>query len=516
MSLRGAVRREASPRVRVAPKAVRTDGEDASWFSAQYGLTLDGWQDDCLYDWMGRDRAGKWAAATCGLAVARQNGKNGVIEVRELFGMVELGEKFLHTAHEVKTARKAFKRLKWFFGESAGDPGARFPELNALVVEVRNTNGQEAIVLANGGSVEFVARSRGSGRGFTVDVLVLDEAQDLTDEELEALLPTISAAPLGNPQVILTGTPPDPEKNQTGEVFARVRKEGEQNLDKHLAWTDFGVPDGPLPDVNDRESWFTTNPALGGRLQVREVERELKLMSPEGFARERLGWWGLGHVEQVEALVSPRRWRDLTDPTAVMSKVRAFSVEITPDRKSAGIVAAGPVDEARTAVEVLPWCSDLEAPQPSGVAWLLGRCQELNASHGPAPWIIDAGGPAGSLIAPLQQAGVQVVIIGLKEVTAATSAFVDAVSAGAIVHGPQDELDNAVKGAVKRPLGDGGFAISRKKSPVPVTELIAVTFAYWYAATNRAPEVWSIREMVEQLKKEQAEAANDVKGPTGA
>jgi hypothetical protein len=32
--------------------------------------------------------------------------------------------------------------------------------------------------------VEFIARSKGSGRGFTVDVLVCDEAQDLADEEL--------------------------------------------------------------------------------------------------------------------------------------------------------------------------------------------------------------------------------------------------------------------------------------------------------------------------------------------
>jgi hypothetical protein len=62
--------------------------------------------------------------------------------------------------------------------------------------------------MGNGGSIEFIARSSGSGRGFTVDVLVCDEDQDLTDEELAALLPTISAAPSGNPMVILTGTPP--------------------------------------------------------------------------------------------------------------------------------------------------------------------------------------------------------------------------------------------------------------------------------------------------------------------
>ncbi|NKU63881.1 hypothetical protein GS891_12230 [Rhodococcus hoagii] len=79
-------------------------------------------------------------------------------------------------------ARKAFKRLQHFFGSEKNDPDAKFPELNALVEEIRSTNGQEAIVLKNGGSIEFVARSKGSARGFTIDVVVMDEAQELADE----------------------------------------------------------------------------------------------------------------------------------------------------------------------------------------------------------------------------------------------------------------------------------------------------------------------------------------------
>ena len=137
--------------------------------------------------------------------------------------MVGRGEKILHTAHEVKTARKAFKRLQHFFGTQVNDPGAKFPELNALVAEVRNVNGQEAIFLTNGGSVEVVARSKNSGRGFTVDVLVMDEAQEMSDDDLEALMPTTSAAPLRDPQWIFTGTPPGPRAN--GAVFTRVRSD---------------------------------------------------------------------------------------------------------------------------------------------------------------------------------------------------------------------------------------------------------------------------------------------------
>ena len=53
--------------------------------------------------------------------------------------------------------------------------------------------------LTNGGSIELVARSKSSGRGFTVDTLVCDEAQEPTDDELQAINPSISAAPSGDP-----------------------------------------------------------------------------------------------------------------------------------------------------------------------------------------------------------------------------------------------------------------------------------------------------------------------------
>ena len=147
------------PRVHVAPPSASGFGDLAGDLAGDYGLVPDEWQQLVLNDWLAVDDRAQWSALTCGLSCPRQNGKNGIIEIRELFGIVGRGEKILHTAHEVKTARKAFKRLQHFFGRSPSDPGAKFPELNALVTEIRNVNGQEAIFLANGGSVEIVALS---------------------------------------------------------------------------------------------------------------------------------------------------------------------------------------------------------------------------------------------------------------------------------------------------------------------------------------------------------------------
>lgn len=216
-SLLAAPRGLQTPRLRVAPSYRVSDGPDAIEFAAGYGLVGDPWQELVVTDWMALAPDGRWACPQCGLSCPRQNGKNGCLEIRELYGTTQLAERFLHTAHEVKTARKHFKRLLHFF-----DNPRKFPDLHDLVEDIRHTNGQEGIFLNNGGSVELAARSKGSGRGWSVDVLVGDEAQDLNDDELEALLPTISAS--DNPQLILTGTPPKPGV-VAGEVFARMRQE---------------------------------------------------------------------------------------------------------------------------------------------------------------------------------------------------------------------------------------------------------------------------------------------------
>lgn len=322
------------PRVHVAPTVDSTYGDLAAKLAADYGLDPDEWQRFVLDDWLGR-RRDSWGALTCGLAVPRQNGKNALLEVRELFGMVGLGEKILHTAHEVKTAQKHFRRLKYFFGQRADDPGAKFPELNALVEQVRSVNGQEAIFLKNGGSIELVARSKNSGRGFTVDVLVMDEAQELSEDALEALMPTTSAAPLGNPQWIFTGTPPGP--NAVGDVFTRVRREALGGHPGRLSWHEWSV-EGHI-DLDSRTAWRMTNPALdAGRLQIEVIEGERARFSDEGFARERLGRWSSDQAGSRRW--SADFWASAAQEGPPPSGTRSFAVAFSQDGSRLSLLGA--------------------------------------------------------------------------------------------------------------------------------------------------------------------------------
>lgn len=459
------------PRVANVPKAVFSHADDAAFLASSYGLVPDEWQYLVLEAWLGETRAGKWAAAKAGLSVPRQNGKNAVLEVRELYGMVALGERFLHTAHEVKTARKAFTRLASFFENER-----KYPELAALVKEVRRTNGQEAIVLTNGGSVEFIARSKGSGRGYTVDTIVCDEAQDLTDEQFEALKPTNSSAPSGNPQVLYTGTPPGP--SSPGEVFKRIRAAGVEGKDRRLAWHEWSV-DG-LVDIRDRGLWAATNPALGGRLNVTAVEDELPpTMSEDGFARERLGRWA--GVESLARVVDAATWDDrkvARDAVPTEGPV-AYAVEMSPDRTRVAVAVCRRPVEGPPHVEVARHHT-AGVPTAELVEWLVERWPRAVAV------VIDGNSPAMSLVPELARQHVRVTVTGPADMGKACGLFVDAVRDGQVTHFDQAPLNTALSTARKRDIGMGGaWGWDRRRPDNDITPLVAVTLALFGALTSK-------------------------------
>jgi hypothetical protein len=457
------------PRVRVAPRVKRSEADDAEFLSAGYGLVPDEWQRLVLEDWLAVRPDGKWASMKCGLSVPRQNGKNGLLEMRELFGMVALGEKFLHTAHEVKTARKAFLRLASFF-----ENPRKWPELAEMVREIRKTNGQEAIVLDNGGSVEFVARSKGSGRGFTVDVLVMDEAQELSDDALEALMPTTSAAPTGNPQWILTGTPPGPKAN--GEVFSRTRDEALEEKSTRLCWHEWSMdPDG---DLDDPRQWAKGNPALGIRLQADVVEGERGSFSDEGFARERGGLWDGSTLNRV---IDEQSWSAVADPASMAVERLTLAVDVAPDRSVASVSLAG------RRVDGL-WHVELDEHR-KGADWISGwvsQRAERNRLHAVVVDVLSG-------LAEKRKNGrhylkgtdVEVTLASSegRDMAIACAGFFDAVMSATVRHTDQPQVNAALSVAGKRPVGSG-WAWNKKSADADITPTVSQTLALWGAQND--------------------------------
>lgn len=473
------------PRLHVAPPRDRTFGDIAADFAGDYDLDPDPWQRLILDDWLA-EKNGKWAALTCGLSVPRQNGKNAVLEMRELFGMVGRGEKILHTAHQVKTAQKHFRRLKHFFGSKVDDPGAKFPELNALVREIRNVNGQEAIYLGNGGSVEIVARSQGSGRGFTVDVIVCDEAQDMGDDDQEALLSTSSASPLRNPQWIYTGTPPGPKA--VGEVFTRIRGEMLDGRPSRQAWHEWSCE--PDADPDDRDAWRAVNPGLeSGRLQMAVIEGERANLSDSGFMRERLGMWS---QENRDSVIPTESWTDAKDHGSRPVDRLSLGVEVGPDLQWASVTIAGQRSDGS-------WHIALEADQHThgkGVSWLVpyvAGLVEMNPSVRTV--VVDVAGPVKALLeqrngtrGPWFFAGTKVRAqpIRVSELGGACANLLSGVVTGDVRHIDQPQMNAAALSAGKRALGDTGMWVwSRRTATSDITPIQSATLALHGAQTSK-------------------------------
>lgn len=467
------------PRLRVAAESPdESYGDLAGDLASGYQLTPDDWQQLILDDWLAV-KGGKWAHLTCGLSVPRQNGKNGALEIRELFGMVGRGEAILHTAHQVKTAQKHFRRLKHFFGKKANDPAAKFPELNALVSEVRNVNGQEAIFLTNGGSVEIVARSQGSGRGFTVDVIVCDEAQDMSDDDLEALLSTSSAAPSQDPQWIFTGTPPGPKAR--GEVFARVRSDALDKSPHRLSWLEWSMDvDG---DLDDRKQWRQANPALGTRLQMSVVEGERARFSDEGFARERGGMWAADVLGK--GVIPSLSWNAQVDTESTVVDRPSIGIEVGPDLAWCSIAVAGKRADGDWHIGL----AHNQNTQGVGVEWLMPRLDELLASRpdirtvvidvsSPIKAMIEQRGKRYFLKRPDGSRGIEVHALKVAELGVGCTSLLSGVVTGSAWHIGQPQLTSAALSAGKRPLGDTGMWVwNRRSADSDITPIQAATYA---------------------------------------
>ena len=478
------------PRVWCAPPAVVSRGREAVELAASAGLELDPWQVFVLERALGVREDGKWAAFEVGLNVPRQNGKGSVLEALELFWLFELGERLvIHSAHEFPTSLEAFSRLELLIDGR--------DDLRRRVKRVVRSHGEEGITLLTGQRIRFRTRTKGGGRGFSCDKLVLDEAMILPEKAIGALLPTLSAMP--NPQVVYAGSAVDQEVHEEGVVFARIRERGVRGRDPSLAYFEFsaGVFDAErkelTPDLvddellDDERLWAQANPALGIRIDREHVANERRSMDARTFAVERLGigdWPPTGR--QSVSVIGVEAWMELEDEDSVLLDPVVLSFDVTPDRSRAAIVASGKRPDGLPHVEVVD--------HRRGTGWVAGRLAELVAAH-EVTSVRFAKGPAESLLPKLEEAQVDVEEVSTSDYAAACGLLFDLVEQKGLRHLGTPELLSAVKGAVTRPLGDA-WAWSRKSSRVDISPLVAATVGVAAVVGDAGPSVYEERGLL--------------------
>src|SRR5204862_900825 len=121
--------------------------------------------------------------------------------------------------------------------------------------------------------------------------------------------------------------------------------------------------------------------------------------------------------------------------------------------------------------------------QRHGTADLPELMAKLGADHPREAVIVDPVGPAASLLPKLARAGVKVTAVNGNQVAQATAMFYDAVEHHTMRYRRNEALDRAIENATQRPIGDGGWAWSRKTSKLDITPLVSASLALWGSET---------------------------------
>jgi hypothetical protein len=373
------------------------------------------------------------------------------------------------------TAQEAFQRVLALVTNT--------DDLRKKVHKITNAHGEEGIQLKSGQRLRFVARSSGSGRGFTADRIILDEAYALTAAQMAALMPTLSARP--NTQINYYSTPPQDEAAFLCGLRARGKAGGEG-----LAYLDWGAELNMLSptladQISDPELWYATNPALGIRISETAIRRELAALPPEEFARERLGVWPASSAGSV---IDPEQWGRLADLDSGIDGAMALAVDITPSRDYSCIAAYGLRADGTGHMEIIEHLP--------GTDWVIRRLNALRDRWKPVAIGIDSKGPAGSLLTELEKQGYtkpedaedpaygDLLIPTAAEVAASCGQLLDSITQGTVRHIDQTRLNTAVVGAKTRPLGEA-WGWGRKVSGTDISPLVAATLAR-YAWESRA------------------------------
>lgn len=428
------------PSERIAPKYRQTDGGDAVRLLSAGGLVLDPWQSDVLDDWMAITPSGKWASATCGGSVPRQNGKSLLVQGRSESGMIMYNEQVIYTAHLQKTATETFEEMANFFDSRA---------LRKYVKDIKTALGREQIILTNGARVKFLARTRNGGRGQHGDLLIFDEAQELDEEQQASFLPAISASL--NPQTIYVGTPPDP--TAVGTVFRGIRSKALDGQTTKTSWFEFSVKD--IGDVADQQRWADTNPALGRRILISTIEGEAEQMSPDTFARERLGWWTPVVEHKEDYAIPPDVWDSCKSDEQKPEGKTAYGVKFSADGSYVCLCGAVLPKDGPARISLID-----ARPTGRGITWLadwlnarnkVGCCVVIDGRNGVdvlVDKICNTWRNKDSVIRP-----------SAKDVIASVGCLTDALAEKSVTwFSGQDALRESAITATKRPIGGGwGF-----------------------------------------------------------
>ena len=417
--------------------------------------------------------SGKYAATIggTGLSIPRQVGKTFLVGAI-VFALCLLLPNLtvIWTAHRLRTAEETFGKMQAF---------AKRKKIAPHIAKIVLGSGDEAITFRNGSRILFGARERGFGRGFDeVDVLIFDEAQILTDNALDDMIPATnqSRKPAGA-LLLFMGTPPKP--TDPGDVFRRMRTEALSGEDEDTGWVEFGADPGykppPVPAPLAAEDWrqvAKANPSFPHDTPREAILRMRKKLGADSYAREGLGIWDEVDPEG-DAFAN---FSSLADPKAERGENPSWGVAVAPDGSWSAVAVAWQGPDGVPFVTVTR-NEQGAADYRGGTGWLPDRVKTLRER-----WHGDVYGnrEARALVPDAKK-------VGTAE---AQMAFAAAVESGQVRHGNTPELLLAVQGC--RWKRSGETRVLEGKSGIDITPLTAAALALHGLSANSVHEPFLI------------------------
>lgn len=449
-----------------------TKGEEAIALYNSSGRTAIPWQELLISDMLAVNEDGLWVHTKYGYSVPRRNGKNEIAVIRELHGL-ENGEKILHTAHRTTTSAAAAKRLAAVLNGAGytevirAKQGEKYQKAYTFTKQL----GLEKITILDegGGTCDFRTRSSKGGLGEGFDLLVIDEAQEYTDDQESALKYVVTDSK--NPQTIMCGTPPTPVSS--GTVFLKLRDATLAGETSNTGWAEWSIESET--DPRNKEAWYETNPSLGYHLTERAILDEVGTDDMD-FMIQRLGYW---IRYSLKSAISEAEWNQLKVSKMPDLKGKLFvGIKFGKD----GTNVAMSVAVKTKAGEIFAESLDCKSTR-SGNGWIIDFLRQADVKQ----VVVDGANGQQLLSADMKEAKLKVPVLPtVKEIITANASFEQAIFGETLCHMGQPSLAQAVSNCEKRAIGtNGGFGYKSLKEEIEIALLDSVILAHWACSMSK-------------------------------
>lgn len=435
------------------------------------GVKAFPWQQADINAINARNPDGTWVHSDGVIICSRQNGKSLTVVLVVLFRIFVLGQTVLFTAQQWDTAKEIWEQA-WKIVK-----GRKF--LLKLVTSHTCSQGRGTIFLSNGGKVVFTTRSQDAGRGLTkIDLIIYDEAYNLTDGEIAATAFLVQAAP--DPQVLYTSSAvhKDFPQHQNGHVLSSMRQQALEEWDPEepIFLAEYAARPGLDPELES--TWREGNPSFGVISTPKKMRAIMKRMNTESgrvnFGVEALGWGSWfdesGEDDFTPVISDEKLNQAMTEETVALA-YSVVSFDVTPDRSRAAVAIAG---RSGGKIHGSVGYHDQYDKQT-----LLGVVLDVIDCADPVAVIVDPKSPAEALINDLEKAGFDVYTLKWPEVKSSCGAFLDGVDDGTYSITRSQDVIDGIGCAELREDRDGGVAWARRSGDI--CQLVALGQAMWGA-----------------------------------